>query len=168
MFTELYAFITGPTEYVSRKQESPPKALMFFSLFLVCMSFSAGESSPILMSLFWFVVASFVLVVYTSVLDFVAQLFGLKAQSKTLYYYLGLAYLPYCLMVPLNLIMHVNPFLYVLGMIPVGMSFYLELTVIKTLYVTTYWRSFFIWVIPSLTTVVLIGLVSLLGVGMLF
>jgi hypothetical protein len=168
MFIELYRFITQPTVFLNERQGLPPRSLMFFSLYLTCLSFSAGAEKPILMSLFWFLLCSIVLVIYSSILDFVAQLFNLKAQSKGLYYFLGLAYLPYCLMVPLNLIIHINPIFYVLSMFPIGLSFYLELTIIKSVYMTSYWKSFFIWIIPSISVISAIAFSSVFVVGMLF
>jgi hypothetical protein len=168
MFTDLYGFITQPKVFLAERLDSPPKSLMFFSLYLTCLAFSAGAESPLLMSLFWFLVCTFILVLYSSILDFVAQTFGLKAQSKSLFCFLGLAYLPYCLTVPINLLINVNPYLYVLGMIPFGLSFYLELSIIKAIYETSYGKSFFIWIIPSVTILTVILVAVFLVVGQLF
>lgn len=167
MFYDLYLFITNPTQFLEDHREDPPKNMMFFVLYLTCLGFSAGTSHPILMSLLWFLGCTVILVFYSAILDFIAQLFSYKAQSKVLFSYLGLAYLPYCLSVPINLLVDVHAYSVVLTFIPICLSFFLELTIIKSVYRASYSKSFLIWIMPTVSIVGTVILGGLLWVGVM-
>lgn len=159
MFYDLYLFITHPSQFIETYREAPPKGLMFFALYLTCLGFSAGSGHPILMSFLWMLGCVVLLILYSSVLDFIAQLFLYKAQSKQLFCFLGLAYLPYCLFVPINLLADYHPYFLMLTFVPIVLSFSLELTIIKTVYQASYGKSFAIWVMPTLS-IVAVGLLG--------
>lgn len=165
MFEELYQFIVHPAQFVQDRKSSPTKAVMFFSLFLVSLAFSAGAERPLISGLFWFIIFILMLVFYSAILDFIAQLFSLKPQSNRLFYTLGLAYLPYCLTVPIDLLGQSYSIFYFLSIVPFVLSAYLELTIIKGLYDVSYKKSLLIWSIPMLSFLgVTVGII-VLGVG---
>jgi len=112
---------------------------------------------------------AFYLYVQSTFLDFVAQLFRLRAQSLGLYNWYGLSILPYTLFIPLDLIL--SHFLHVHFVMTLFIFIYmgiLQVVTIKKLYATNYKLSLFIYLFPILFVILFFVLAFFIIVGSMF
>ena len=157
MWTQLfYNYITNPLQTLERKKDSHPYSLALFSMFLIIstrlpeMTFET-ESLPIAF-LFLFIAFSVLLFFESIIIDFIAQLFKLKAQSLKLFFWLAISFLPLILTVPLHLLETLLPYgkpLFSLAHLSCFIySLFLQINTIKHLYGTSLKKSIFIYCIP--------------------
>ena len=90
----LYQLIVNPFAIQVTLKEQVPKKIALFVLCLVALLFAANASIPsrYTVSVFIFLVLFLItaLFLYSTTVDFVAQLMGLKAQSTALFFWMAI------------------------------------------------------------------------------
>lgn len=108
MLTQLSAFITAPHKFIQDAQYADIRKLSIFSIVIAALSsqvqVSYSFSHLLLGTIFGTMMMSFILFIQSVTQDFIAQVLRLKPQSLSLFYWLGLSFLPYALFLPLSTI----------------------------------------------------------------
>ena len=159
-----YAYLIAPLRTIDTALQVSPVKPALFTLLLFSLGtnlgFSMSVNQPILLMIGLTFLFQFFIIMFQSVLiDFIAQCFALKAQSLTLFSWLGMALFPSLVLTPFSLLHYAGllpSFLFMIVAFGVTLwSIYLMVRSISVLYQISFFKA----VCLSLTPLLLIAII---------
>ncbi len=167
MIDFFYRYLTDPRATLT-EFKTPPRYAVLVVLILSSISMVSLLTPFLVLELFLQgVFLAVVLMVETIVVDFIAQLFGKKAQSLRTFKWFCVALIPTLMSVPISVIVLSSPFLGgTLTLVMVLWVFYLKFLSLRLLYEVSLGRAILIYLFPflSLMGFIAVVLLSMLGV----
>ncbi len=159
----LYRYITAPFKQTEENLHYTPKyeALLVMTLLGMVFGASIGGKFFIVLGFLFTLLAMGMIFIQSLIFDFTAQLFHYPGQSLRAYHWLCLATLPLLIKLPLMLLSGINTslsiFTSLIFSIAYFMSVALHIFTLKHLYQMSTRKTLFIYFLPMLVIVGLIG-----------
>jgi hypothetical protein len=161
-----YNYLFHPIESI-RDTTQWPRLWVVFALFIATMS-TVLEFSTLSLGFvfFYFVVLLSLLIIGSVIIDFIAQFFALKPNSKHLFYGLCATHIPYLLSLPLGILDHyffgsmLGYFFTLLNILLFFFVIFLQVKTVQHVYGVTLISAFVLFMSPVLT--IILGLIAVL------
>lgn len=170
----LYSYLIAPVRTIEISPQIKPVKASLFIIFLFSLGSNLGINLSPGKPVFLLIGATFLLQLIiigleSMMIDFIAQCFGLKPQSLSLFTWLGLSLLPCLLVTPFSLLHHVELFpnilFFFLLLFVIGFTFYLQIKTISILYNVSSFKAFSLLCAPLIliVSIVIFVIVNVVG-----
>lgn len=157
MLNQLSSFITTPHKFIQEAQFSDIRKLSIFSIISAALAsqvqIATSFSQLLLGTIVGALILAILLLIQSITQDFVAQFLNLKAQSLSLFYWLGISFLPYVLFLPISTLSQIDSLAIFAELSKFGIilwTCYLQVKIIKHRYGTSTLISNVIYIFPVL------------------
>lgn len=155
MLSQLSAFISTPHKFIQEAQFADIRKLSLLSIVIAALSSQVQVSTSftqlLLGTIFGALGIAFILFIQSVTQDFIAQALNLKPQSLSLFYWLGLSFLPYALFLPLSVLSQVGTLGIIAELAKFGIIIWtciLQIQILKSRYSTSTLISTVIYIFP--------------------
>lgn len=170
MINQLVAFISSPHKFIQEAQFADIRQLSILSICIAALAsqvqVSSSFSQLLLGTIFGTITMIVILFIQSVTQDFIAQVLNLKPQSLSLFYWLGLSFLPYGLFLPISTLGQVEALAIITELSKFSIIIWtciLQVKILKSRYATSTLTSTVIYIFPVIFIVVISVLLLILS-----